>query len=54
MIIIYPEAQAGTCIYFKFTAVTEIGNLEIQLKKDYHSPPVLSLLDSPAPFLQGF
>lgn len=54
MIKMYPEAQASMCIYFKLTAVTEMGSPEIQLNKDYHSPPVLSLLDSPGPFLQGF
>lgn len=36
---IYPEAQASMCIYFKLTAVTEIGSPEMQLNKDYHSPP---------------
>lgn len=54
MIEKYPEAQASMCIYFKLTAVTEIGISEIQLNKDYHSSPFLSLPDSPVPFLQGF
>lgn len=49
-----PEAQAHICIYFKLTAATEIGRPKIKLNKDYHSPPVLSLLNSPAPFPSGF